>query len=129
MRTLCAVLCAVLCVLCAPISSASGQNAGDMLRACELLERGIHVEKNGNVYIPSGPELNQCWGFIKAVRQYATLADQDGKTLLDSCPDPETDTTEVLHVFVRYARAHPEKLRLGAAALAHNAMADAFPCK
>jgi Rap1a immunity proteins len=122
-------LCAALCVMSAVSSWASAQNAGDMLQACELLERGIHVEKNGTVYIPSGPELNQCWGFIRAVQQYATLTDQDGKPLLDSCPDPETDTTEVLHVFLRYSRAHPEKVRLGAAALAYNAMAEAFPCK
>jgi Rap1a immunity proteins len=121
--------CAVFCLLCAFPALALAQNTGDMLHACELLERGIHVDNSGKVYIPAGPELNQCWGFIKAVQQYATLADQNGKTLLDSCPDPETDTTEVLHVFLRYARAHPEKLRLGAAALAYNAMADAFPCK
>ena len=58
-------LCAVLCVLCALSSSASAQNAGDMLRACELLERGIHVEKNGTVYIPSGPSSISAGALLK----------------------------------------------------------------
>lgn len=37
-------------------------------------------------------------------------------------------TTQVLHVFVHYAEAHPDKMDLPAAAVAFNAMADAFPC-
>ena len=66
---------------------------------------------------------------MEAVQQYATLADQDGKTLLDSCPGPDTTMTEIIRVFVNYGKAHPEKLNLNAAAMAYNAMADAFPCK
>jgi Rap1a immunity proteins len=34
-----------------------------------------------------------------------------------------------VRLFVDYANAHPEKLNLPAAAVAYNAMADAFPCK
>lgn len=109
-------------------SPAWAQSAGEMLHACEMLQRGMHVER-GSVYIPSAPELNRCWGFIEAVQQYATLADQDEKTLLDSCRSPDTTTAEILHVFVAYAQANPEKLNLSAAAVAYNAMADAFPCK
>jgi hypothetical protein len=64
-----------------------------------------------------------------AVQQYSILADHDGKTLLGACPKPDTTTTQVLRIFIKYTRAHPEKLGLPAAAVAFNAMADAFPCK
>jgi hypothetical protein len=63
-----------------------------------------------------------------AVQQYSILADHDGKTFLGACPKPDTTTTQVLRIFIKYARAHPEKLGLPAAAVAFNAMADAFPC-
>jgi hypothetical protein len=99
-----------------------------MLHACELLSRGMHVEK-GVVYIPPSPEANQCWGFIESAQQYSTLADQEGKQLLDACPGEDTQTTDILKVFVDYARKHPEKLKLKAAAAAYNAIADAFPCQ
>lgn len=66
---------------------------------------------------------------MEAVQEYAILADQDGKTLLNACPTPDSTTIEALRVFVRYALAHPEKLDLPAAAVAYNAMADVFPCK
>ena len=39
-------------------------------------------------------------------------------------------TTQVLRIFIKYAaRSHPEKLGLPAAAVALNAMADAFFCE
>ena len=43
----------------------------------------------GAVYIPLSPEANQCWGFISSVRERATLADQEGKTFLNACPNPD----------------------------------------
>jgi len=98
-----------------------------MLHACENLERGMHVEGT-NVYLMPSPDVNQCWGFMSAVQQYSTLADQDDQRLLNSCPSPETTTVQVIRVFTKYATAHPEKLHLNAAAVAYGAMADEFPC-
>ena len=42
---------------------------------------------------------------------------------------PGLATTQVLQIFIKYARSHPETLGLPAAAVALNAMADAFPCE
>lgn len=114
-----------LLVLLAP--PAFAQSAGDMLRACEILQRGMHVE-GATVYLPPGKEVHQCWGFMSAVLQYAALAGRDGKPLLGACAGPHTTTTEVIRLFVDYANGHPDKLGLSAAAVAYNAMADAFPC-
>ena len=73
--------------------------------------------------------MNQCWGFMSAVHQYSTLADREGRPLLGSCPPPDATEIQIIRVFVDYANAHPDKLKLRAAAVAYNAMADAFPCK
>ena len=116
----------LIAVIYCPIASA--QTAGEMLQACEMLQRGMHVEGD-TVYIPPSAKLNQCWGFIEAVQQYAMLADQDGKTRLNACPSEDSTTVDVLHIFVDYLNKHPEKHDLRAAAAAYNAMADAFPCK
>jgi hypothetical protein len=70
-------------------SLARAQSAGEMLRACEILQRGMHVE-GGTVYLPPGGDVHQCLGFMSAVLEYSTLADRDGKTLLNSCPRPDT---------------------------------------
>lgn len=107
---------------------ANAQSAGEMLHACEILQRGVRVEGE-TVYLPPGGDVHQCWGFMSAVQEYATLADQDGQTLLDACPSADTTTVQVIRVFIRYANVHPEELSSKAAAVAYNAMAQAFPCK
>jgi hypothetical protein len=107
---------------------AQAQTARELLHVCELLQSGIYVE-GSQVFIPPGSDVAQCWGFMLAVQQYSILADHDGKTFLGACPRPDTTTTQVLRIFIDYARSHPDKLRLPAAAVAFNAMADAFPCE
>ncbi len=109
-------------------SVACAQSAREMLQACEMLQRGMHIEGN-TIYIPPSTKVNQCWGFVEAVQEYSSLADQYGKTLLDACMGENSTTIDVLHAFVAYLQKHPEKLDLKAAAAAYNAMADAFPCK
>jgi hypothetical protein len=110
------------------IAPAWAQTAGEMLKACEIAQRGMHVE-GPQVFLLPGTDVNQCWGFMEAVQEYSTLADQDGKRLLGACAPEDGRTTQVLQAFIDYARAHPEKMGLPAAAVAFNAMADAFPCK
>lgn len=115
-------------LLLASGAAAGAQSAGEMLHACEMLQRGMHVERD-KIYLPPSSEASKCWGFIIAVSQYAILADQNGKTLLDACPGPDITPVDVIHIFVDYANAHSDKLGLKAAAVAYNAMADAFPCR
>lgn len=124
MRWGCTLL-AIAAALCG--SSVQAQTAGEMLKACEIAQRGMHVE-GSHVFLPPGADVNQCWGFIEAVQEYSMLADQDGRTLLHACPPEAGMTTQVLRVFIDYARAHPDKMHLPAAAVAFNAMADAFSC-
>lgn len=107
---------------------ARAQTAGEVLHACEMLQRGVHREGD-RVFLPPGQEASQCWGFMEAVEQYSTLADPNGKTLLNACPGEDRSITNIVRIFVEYANAHPDKLQLPAAALAYNAMADAFPCR
>jgi hypothetical protein len=108
--------------------SAHSQSAGEMLHACEILQRGMHMEGD-KVFLPPGPDGSQCWGFMEAVDQYSTLADAAGKTLLNACPGESRSISAIVQLFVVYVRAHPEKQSLPAAAAAYNAMSDAFPCK
>jgi hypothetical protein len=109
-------------------TTAHAETAKELLHVCEMLRRGMHVEGT-QVFLPPGSDVAQCWGLMLAVQQYSILADHDGKTLLGACPKPDTTTTHVLRIFIEYARSHPDKLGLPAAAVAFNAMADAFPCE
>src|ERR1700727_2379911 len=98
------------------------QTAGEMLHACQILQRGMRVTGN-TAFLPPGTEAQQCWGFMSAVQEYSVLADQAGTRLLGACAAADTKTTQIVDVFVKYANAHREKLDTSAAAVAYNAMA------
>lgn len=120
------IVIGVWLVLCSV--PARAQTAAEMLRACEIAQRGMHVDGT-QVMLPPGADVNQCWGFMEAVQEYSTLADQDGKRLLGACPPDDGRVTDILRTFVAYARAHPETWQSPAAAVAFTAMVDAFPCQ
>ena len=65
---------------------------------------------------------------MAAAQQFSALADQNGKPLLNWCAPEDTKQSDIVRIFVDM-RAHPDKVNLIAAAVAYNAMADAFPCK
>jgi len=119
---------ATLFLLAVACSTAHAQTAGEMLRSCEILQRNAHIEGD-SVFLPPDIDARQCWGFMAAVQQFSALADQSGKPLLNWCTPEDTKQSDIVRIFVDYARAHPDKMNLIAAAVAYNAMADAFPCK
>jgi len=122
-------ICVAFCFLVLSVGFAHARSGYEMLQACESAEH-VMRKVGDNVLLLNTPDVNKCWGFMEAVEQYSTLADQTGRTFLNSCP-PLTgiNTTQVLRIFTTYARKHPEELSVIAAAVAYNAMADAFPCK
>jgi hypothetical protein len=120
-------LLAAASLVCAT-TAVLAQTAGEMLHACQTLQRGMRI-KGDTAFLPSGTEAQQCWGFMSAVQEYSVLADQAGTRLLSACPAADTKTTQIVDVFVKYANAHPEKRDTPAAAVAYDAMADAFPCR
>jgi hypothetical protein len=120
--------CTILFLLAISSSTAHAQTAGEMLRSCEILQRNAHTE-GSSVFLPPDIDARQCWGFMAAVQQFSALADQNGKPLLNWCVPEDTKQSDIVRIFVDYARAHPDKVNLIAAAVAYNAMADAFLCK
>jgi hypothetical protein len=106
---------------------ALAQTAGEMFHACQTLQRGMRI-KGDIAFLPPGAEAQQCWGFMSAVQEYSVLSDQAGNRLLGACPAPDTKTTQIVEVFVKYAKAHSDKLDMPAAVAAYSALADAFPC-
>jgi len=123
-QTALALSVAVLMLTAGP---SHAQTAGEMLHACETLQRGERIEGNA-VLLPPGKDAQQCWGFMSAVQEYSVLADENGQRLLGACPASATKTTQIVDAFVKYTKAHPEKLNMPAAAVAYGAMAAAFPC-
>lgn len=118
-----------LFMMLASNSTAWAQDGGEILQACETLEREIRIS-DSMVSLPSGDITPyKCWYFLSAIQQTTAMVDASGARLVYSCPGPNTSLTQIIRVFTNYARSHPEKLNLTAAQVAYDAMKASFPCK
>jgi hypothetical protein len=118
-------LLALILFLCTPAHSETGTT---LLQACEALEREARLSGE-NIQLPARPDVHRCWGYMSAVQDFAVIyMDEPGKPLLNSCPDPDTQLTQLIRVFTNYARTHPQELHEKASLLVYRAMLSAFPC-
>ena len=89
--------------------AASYLKGGILLSVCES-----QVESSGWSY---------CKGYLLAVAEITALYPGSGICV------PEEPWKRDLHtIYVRYAKAHPEKMSLGAKAVVMDAFYEAFPC-
>jgi Rap1a immunity proteins len=118
-------LLALTLFLCTPAHSETGST---LLQACEALEREARLSGD-NIWLPNRTDVHKCWGYMAAVQDFSGwVDDQTGKHLLNSCPDPNTQLTQLIRVFTNYARTHPQELHEKASLLVYRAMLEAFPC-
>ena len=99
----------------------------DLLTACQSLERGkrghgTHIE------IPKTRASLVCWGYMKAMQDLSVWTDENGHTILGSCPPERTTTLDLIRSFVRYGRSHRRELPNNAALAVTKAFQQAFPC-
>jgi hypothetical protein len=108
-------------------SSARAQSADELLQACETLERTMTISGDKVSFAQTQPNY-ECWYFMGAVQQYATFVDPAGQVLLGACTGKTTKLTQLIPIFTKYARSHPQLLNEKAAVVAFQAMQSAFPC-
>jgi hypothetical protein len=105
----------------------SGNPVGDLLKGCQILERG----KRGTgqmVHIPKSKGALVCWDYMKAMQDLSVWVDENGNKILGSCPPERTTTLDLIHSFVGYGRSHRRQLPSNAALAVAKAFQQAFPC-
>lgn len=100
----------------------------ELLRQCDALERGA-VVTGETVRLPKSQDAASCWFYMAAVQDFAaTVEEEGGPSLIGSCVPAKATRFELVRVFTRYARNHPDDLDLRATALLIPALIRAFPC-
>ena len=98
----------------------------DMLDDCKVALTQANSDK------VSGPEMVQfahCMGFLKGIYlSMSQFKSEDCEELI--CPSGESfKSSELIHFFLDYAKAHPDQQQLGPEKLASKAFMEAFPCE
>jgi hypothetical protein len=89
-------------------------------------EREAHMVGPDQVWMPSkNTNVGYCYGFMRGMMVLSAVANNDKI----GCLSPEVNAVQLVYVFNKYAREHPEKLHIGSGMLALIAFDEAFPCK
>ena len=114
-------------VICA-WSAAAVENARELAGYCQSLEQSAKGAGR-EIYIPRTREALTCWGYMQAMQDLSVLADEEGHRIMGACPPEQTMTLQLIHSFVRYARAHGGELQGNAVVAVFRALREAYPCR
>jgi hypothetical protein len=113
-------------------SAHAQQTIGDLFTACEAYERG--ARRSGTQVSLPNMDAAMCFGYFTAVHQLAYFytveaGGQKVKALRAMClPNKGPNITQLIRMFMAYARANPQTHHEGAVFGVLNAINPAFPC-
>jgi hypothetical protein len=116
---------AVLVFIVAPLSKA--ETVEEMLSACRPTADARVAE--GKVYIPDTRETGLCWGAFGAIQGLIVWVSGNGTPILGVCAPANSKRTQLIAVFVLYAKNHPERYSEDFTRVAIPALREGFPCR
>ncbi len=79
--------------------------------------------------MPVTHDTGVCWGAFGTIQGLIVWTDGDGTPILGVCAPANSKRTQLIAIFVLYAKNHPEKYSEGFTRVAIPALREAFPCK
>jgi Rap1a immunity proteins len=121
------LLCsAVLLFIAVPLSKA--ETVEEMLSACRQTAEARVAE--GKVFVEDTRESGLCWGAFAVIQRLINLVYVgDENPILGVCAPAESKRTQLIAIFVLYAKNHPERYAEDFTDVALVALREAFPCK
>jgi hypothetical protein len=120
---------AVIVALLLCPSVAQGQSAQEMRSACREIAAARVMDHA--VTIPQSFDSGVCWGAFAVVQTAVGLIDAGDASKLPFfrvCAPKQSTRTQLIAIFVEYARVHPESLHEEFFFVAIAALRTAFPC-
>ena len=117
------------------VSSVHAQTAEEMVSRCRNMVNARVVDDK--VQIPRDFDSGVCWGAFLSYEEAITYVGHeylDGtrsqihRQFFGVCPPSEFTITQLIKVFVEYAKSHPEQYQKDYFQVALNAGRQAFPC-
>lgn len=128
MRKTLGILIAAMVLLNAP-TAAEAYTINEMGNWCEELSDNIKIHSDSSIRYDNTRNNNICYGAFAAIQQLTTFVDKNQNRLLSICTPSESTLTQMVSIFVKYAKEHPEKGHLPFTSGAILALNEAFPCE
>jgi hypothetical protein len=106
---------------------AKGETAQELVSQCNFISTVKRYE--GGMYLPDSREVGICWGVFMAMQRMAVYGWNHNDRILGICSPPESTLTQMIEIFLKYARDRPERLHENGISIAWEALESAFPCR
>lgn len=107
-------------------TDAAAQSTQELASACEAVASSRVID--GKVEVVQDFDTGRCWGAFSVVQWAVVLVDDVGTRRFGVCAPPESTRTQLVAVFVEYARRNPARLHERFTAVVFDALRDSFPC-
>jgi hypothetical protein len=121
------ILFASLCFLLAVTTSASAESTAEMLTLCKSLA-AAEVKSDQVSFLQDYPS-GICWGAFSTLQRVIVQANTDRRPIFNVCAPEKSTRTQIIEVFVEYARRNPQRLHEDFFDVAIDALRGAFPCQ
>jgi hypothetical protein len=115
--------------VCGTGSANAQDSALELLQYCTALERGAQFGPSREIKMPDSRDVHFCWGYMRAMQNVSVITVDGVNTLLHTCVSADATLLQLIYVFNKYARNHPEELHKPPASVVLNAFWEAFPCR
>jgi hypothetical protein len=116
----------LLLLLLVPFCKA--ETTEEMLSACRPITESKVAD--ARVYLPHTLEAGICWGAFSVIQDETRWADpQSGERHFGICSSEQSTRTQLIAIFVEYAKRNPSKYAEEFLNVALDALREAFPCR
>ena len=80
------------------------------------------------VHMPQTFDAGVCWGAFAVIQKMTRWADSGGKRYFGVCNPANSTRTQLIAIFVEYAKHHPQKYSDDFDDVVLDGLREAFPC-
>lgn len=120
------VLMLATVLFCLTGTSCWAATANEILDSCETFLREGRDLGASRRWVSNG--AMPCWYHLQGIQELSALVDRPDHFILGICLPIEGQLTQLIRVFIEYARKNPALLHEPAAMVELRAFRDAFPC-
>ena len=101
-----------------------------VVERCTALEWSIRRDKAGNIRrYGRNYQSGYCLGWINSAMAFLNFHNEAGNHTLGVCMPEDTQSMDVVKVFLDYVNKNPDELKYNASLLIYWSLLDKYPCK
>lgn len=104
-------------------------SAGDLLRACDVIESQPQHVHGSTISVPDKAEAGFCLGYLMGILGATLYTDADDRRVLGICTPERLNPHDLAHVTSLFVRDTPRYAEERAIRIVLGAAARAYPCK